>query len=149
MDLAGLAALLAIPIAAISAFAGPLKDRGLVARLQRIEKVLDEGTAAGLQRAMLENARDHLVERIAVAELRPRHVSGYISVACFITLGVLVVALVAFGVDGADKNPVNLRIGFGCYFLGLAIWMVISIAQHWWLVTNRTNGYRRDNNPLS
>lgn len=66
----------AVPVSVFAAIVAPLRRRGLVARLRRIEKPLAEGVVAEPQRTMLRHARDRLAERIAAGGLQPRYIDA-------------------------------------------------------------------------
>lgn len=146
MDLAGLAALLAVPTGVIAAIASPIRERGLVARLQRIEKLLSEGTVAGRQRRMLENARDHLAERIAVAELQPRLVEfiwlGIVLLATGVGIGAWTMLDHTFDLD--PLTPSYRVVGWTTYGLGLALFSARAIWRSLWISKNRNSDYARN-----
>jgi hypothetical protein len=150
MDVAGAAALLGALVAMITALTGPLRDRALSSRLSRVEKHLAEGTTAGETRAMLESARDHLAERIAIIELRPRYRPGWIMVGCLLVLGVTLLVIVNLPDAGSELNylTVYATIGWICYFGGVAGFSIIRGKQALWLEGHRDTAYRRDSNPL-
>lgn len=146
MDLAGLAALLAVPAGVIAAIASPIRERGLVARLQRIEKLLAEGTVAGRQRRMLENARNHLAERIAVGELQPRLVElvwvGIVLLVLGVGLGAWTMLDHTFDLDPLTHG--YRVIGWIAYVLGLALFSARAIWRSLWISNNRDSDYARN-----
>ncbi|UFU14622.1 hypothetical protein LQK89_02670 [Curtobacterium sp. C1] len=147
MDLTGLAAILALPAAFIVAVAGVARERTLFKRWERTEKMLAEGSLHSDQKQMIENARDHLAERIAVLELQPRM---YELLAGALILGAFGLFLVLALFSDQDANPWGNRgffegLGWVLYWLACIAITARSIARAHWVGKNRPRNYRRPN----
>lgn len=70
MDLAGVAALLGVAVAALAALL-PLRDRGALSRLERIDKLVRGTDLDDEHAALLSSVRDQLVRRVFLAETFP------------------------------------------------------------------------------
>lgn len=144
MDIAGLAALLALPAGLITALSG-IRERSLFARLERVEKVLKDGSVWGEERTMLRNARDHLAERIALGELQPKLWSLYVlgftlllgSIAYFAWIG-----FDPFWANSEDQQSLQ-RLGWLLYAAGGATLVTALIWKAIWQKKARPNQYRR------
>lgn len=149
MDLAGVATVVGALVALFAAVSSALQPRTLESRLRRTEKLLAESTVKGLHRQMLESARDHLVERIAARELRPRYWEAWFVSAVPFLLGlVLLYSNIEVWAGIKDLRPYTI-IGWIGYFWGLIGATIILLTQHAWLLKNRSKAYRRDSNPFS
>jgi hypothetical protein len=73
MNLEGVAALLGVPAATITAVWPMLQERANLARLERVDRVLQESDVEGGHRKLLVDVRNALVGKIAVQELAPRY----------------------------------------------------------------------------
>ena len=147
MDFAGLAALLAIPAGLIASSSGLWRERSLFQRWERMNNILDKKSLEGAPRKMVENARDHLAERMATNELTPRHTELLIAASLAFALGVGIILWITF--DPSWKSHPELGwariVGWISYGVGLVIFMLRAMLKTSWLSKHRGTNYLRTN----
>jgi hypothetical protein len=104
MDLAGIAALVSVPVALLTAVL-PLRDRASLNRLERIDRLLRDTDLDADHAKLLRQVRRRLVRRVAAVEFGPSYTPAVVLMMAVVVICIL--SLVGIGIGALLDGDVT------------------------------------------
>ncbi|WP_156364193.1 hypothetical protein [Curtobacterium sp. Leaf261] len=98
---------------------------------------------------MLENSRNHLAERVAIAELAPHLIGGYAIAAAMIVMGVGLNIWILVDDSWVDNGTTTFGhwTAWSAYGLGLVGAVTLAVLRANWIDRHRADAYDRSGIP--
>ncbi len=98
---------------------------------------------------MLENTRDHLIERIAMRELRPRWLGWWEFAGWSLSLAVAALVCLLIGGYEGQIRVILFCVGMGAWIVALLTVNLVRLKREGWLREHRDTAYDRAGDPLT